>query len=137
MRQDYKIIKEEYNKETFVSIVSIQTDIGVFTGKSKAHDIDCKYPSMFHGHEIALTKALLKFAIKTVKIINKDIELLTKMKKEIRDDKTFEAKIIKTYLLNSELEKSHWINKVEHLKKHLEQRNHARDLIVDRYETKK
>lgn len=136
MRQDYKIIKEEYNTETLLSTVTIQTDIGIFTGYSKAYDCDCKYPSIHHGHQIALTKALQKFVNKTIKLINKDIALLEKMKKEIMDTKSFEAGIIYNYLKNKQIELAQWHNRESNLDKSLQDRLHSRDALVEKYEKK-
>lgn len=136
MRQDYKIIKEEYNTETLLSTVTIQTDIGIFTGYSKAYDCDCKYPSIHHGHQIALTKALQKFVNKTIKLINKDIALLEKMKKEIRDSQSFEAGIIYNYLNNRQIEVTQWYNRQYNLEKSLKDRLQSRDALVEKYEKK-
>lgn len=137
MRQDYKIIKEEYDTNTLLSTVTIQTDIGIFTGYSKAYDCDCKYPSIHHGHQIALTKALQKFVNKTIKLINKDIALIEKMKKEIRDNQSFEAGIIRSYLYNKQIEVAQWYNRQYNLEKSLKDRLQSRDALIERYEKKK
>lgn len=136
MRQDYKIIKEEYNTDTLLSTVTIQTDIGIFTGYSKAYDYDCKYSSIHHGHQIALTKALQKFVKKTITLLNKDIALIEKMKKEIRDNNSFEAGIIHNYLKNKQIELTQWCNRQENLGKSLQERLKSRDAILERYEKK-
>ena len=136
IKKEYTIIKEDYDKETFLTTVTIDTQLGQFTGYSKPYDTDCKYPSMFHGNQMAITKALHKFAQKAIKLINIELRLLESMTKEIKDYNSFEAKIIK-YRYNHALDqRAEWGQLKKDVQKMFKDRDAARDIIVNRYQKK-
>ena len=51
--------------------ITINTSIGTFTGYTETDEIDAQYPSIYHASEIALTKALRKFAEATVNVLKR------------------------------------------------------------------
>lgn len=75
MKSKYTIIREEYNPETFESLVEIETSIGRFIGITVAEGIDQEYPSMLQGNQIALAKAQKKFAKAAIRIIKAEIAI--------------------------------------------------------------
>ena len=75
MKSKYTIIREEYNPETFESLVEIETSIGRFIGTTIAEGIDQEYPSMLQGNQIALAKAQKKFAKAAIRIIKAEIAI--------------------------------------------------------------
>lgn len=61
MNRKYKIISSDYNKETGVSTVTIQTPKGLFTGHSYLQECDRKIESEFAGCRYAEIKAFIKY----------------------------------------------------------------------------
>ena len=65
-----KIINESFDKDTGLTIVTIQNKYGHFTGTAKCHPDEIDNFSMFQGERIAATRAninFLKFRIKQEK----------------------------------------------------------------------
>ena len=79
MKSKYAIIREEYNPETFESVVEIETDIGRFVGKTVADEQDRLCPSMWQGNQIALGKAQKKFAKAAIRILKAEVTTYEKV----------------------------------------------------------
>jgi hypothetical protein len=73
MKSKYAIIREEYNPETFESLVEIETSIGRFIGTTVAEECDQQCPSMWHGNQIALGKAQKSFAKAAIRILKAEV----------------------------------------------------------------
>lgn len=139
MTDKYSIIREDYDVVTGITTVTINTHIGAFTGTTKIDDIDAKYPSMFQGCEIALSKALRKYAVAACTILKNEIKTISGM---IKQAFTHASKVNHTIriLLETKKEKqkelSLWTRRVAALSDAIKARINARDVIIKRYELK-
>ena len=61
MKTDYKLIYSDFNDETGVSIVRIQTPYGTFKGKARACPKDQDYASSFMGCHLAEWRAYIRY----------------------------------------------------------------------------
>jgi hypothetical protein len=59
--KNIKLVKADFDRETGISTVIINTDIGKFEGVAKADDVDIQSPSQFMGCELAELRALKKY----------------------------------------------------------------------------
>ena len=141
MKDRYTIIKEEFNSTTGETIVIINTDIGAFTGKVTIDGIDEKYPSLYHSHELALAKALRKYAKQMVVIIREKIQPLKAVLNQCLYVAAHSEEIVygkATYLIKKELAKlekdlAMWKNRVSAMSKTIENRIEARERIFKSY----
>lgn len=76
MKDKYTIIKEDFDTNTGITTVTINTDCGAFTGSVKLDDADAQYPSIYHASELALSKALRKYAKQMVIITREKLQPL-------------------------------------------------------------
>lgn len=92
------LIKADYNEETGVSTVMIDTDLGAFYGKAKLHDEDKDYASKYTGCRYAETRATIKYlkmkqkyilgqlkALHMIKETNQIDKLILKFDKDLND----------------------------------------------------
>lgn len=141
MKDGYRIIKEEFDTITGITTVTINTDYGAFTGTVKLDDIDSKYPSIYHANELALAKALRKFAKQMVIITKEKIQPLRAVMNQcfyIDDHSSVLVWGKATFLIRREIEKlekelSLWEQRIEVLSKSIEDRITARDRLVKSY----
>ena len=141
MKDRYNIIKESFDTETGITTVAINTDCGVFEGKVKLDDLDAQYPSLFHASELALSKALRKYAKQMALITREKIQPLRAVMAQCLwcDDNT--DKLIfgqATFIIRREIEKLEkelalWNARVEAMTKAISDRIAARDKIVKEY----
>ena len=82
MKDKYTIIKEEFDTKTGITTVTINTDCGAFTGSVKLDDIDAQYPSIYHANELALAKALRKYAKQMALITREKLKPLYAIKEQ-------------------------------------------------------
>lgn len=120
--------------------VTINTSIGTFTGYTEPDEIDAQYPSIYHASEIALTKALRKFAEATVNLLKRDIKLLGGLMKQSVDmaKDRFDIDNTSFRLINGTLKQKQkdlvkWEGRVDYLSNKLIDRVQARDKIVANY----
>lgn len=78
------LLKSDFNRETGISTVVINTDIGSFEGKAKADDYDMESPSSFAGCQLAELRALKKYTKEKFSILKRINESLFKMIEEIQ-----------------------------------------------------
>lgn len=71
-----KILYSNYNTNTGVSTVTIQTKYGIFTGTAKIHPYDKDYSSSFFGCELAELRAGIKSLKAKLKKINYQLEAI-------------------------------------------------------------
>lgn len=131
MRDNYTIIKEEFNKETGVSTVTINTHYGAFTGITKMDELDAKYPSTFQGCEIALSKALKKFTKAVITILKEKIKTLRELVHSGIKSRPLFKEIKKL-----EQEKEMWENRYVSLGSCIKTRVESRDMIIKRIAAK-
>lgn len=141
MKDRYTIIKEEFNSTTGETVVTINTDVGAFTGRVILDDIDAQYPSIYHSHELALAKALRKYAKQMVIIIKEKMQPLNAILNQClyvaahSEEKVYGKA---TYLIKKELAKlekdlTMWNNRVNVMSKTITDRIEARDKLVKAY----
>ena len=143
MKDNYKIIKEEFNPTTGETTVAINTDIGVFSSTIKLDEIDAKYPSIYHSHELALTKALRKFAKQTVLILKQKKKPLLAVLSQCDHADTYANDGLcvwgrATFLIKKEIAKLDkeielWSKRIDALSKQLKDRIAARDMVIKKY----
>ena len=141
MKDKYSIIKEEFDTLTGVTTVIINTSYGAFTGSVKIDDIDAQYPSVFHASELALSKALRKYAKQMVVITREKIQSLEAVLSQCifvnhqSDDQVYGQA---TFLIRKEIEKLEkelklWNTRMVVMTNTINQRIAARDKIVKAY----
>ena len=81
------LIKADYNEETGVSTVMIDTDLGAFYGKAKLHDEDKDYASKYTGCRYAETRATIKYLKMKQKYILGQLKVLHMIKETNQIDK--------------------------------------------------
>ena len=92
------LIKADYNENTGVSNVMIDTDLGAFIGQAKLHDEDKDYASKYTGCRYAETRATIKYlkmkqkyilgqlkVLHMIKETNEIDRLILKFDKELND----------------------------------------------------
>ena len=143
MKDNYVILDEiAYDDGAYET--SINTPIGVFTGYTEPDATDAKYLSAYHASEIALGKALRKFAEANVNLLKHDIKMLNNMIKQACDcarvsglldidiDNT-SFRIMNGTLKQRQKDLELWEARVEALTKNIVNRVAARDKIVAKY----
>lgn len=81
------LIEADYNEETGVSTVMIDTDLGAFYGKAKLHDEDKDYASRYTGCRYAETRATIKYLKMKQKYILGQLKVLHMIKETNQIDK--------------------------------------------------
>lgn len=81
------LIEADYNEETGVSTVMIDTDLGAFYGKAKLHDEDKDYASKYTGCRYAETRATIKYLKMKQKYILGQLKVLHMIKETNQIDK--------------------------------------------------
>lgn len=114
------LIEAKYNQETGVSIVTINTDLGKFTGSAKLHEEDKDIESSFAGYHYAEMRAIIKYFKKHIEILKYQIKGIEKCEKAMMNKKDYnhnssEARTLRKqkYILNKE--KEAWKGRVESL----------------------
>lgn len=144
MKDNYVILTEEYDESSKVTLVTINTPLGAFSGVTSPDEIDIQYPSRFHGNEIALGKALRTYASAAAAQLKREIKLLKSMIKQACDfamdsglldidiDNT-SFRIMNGTLKQKQKELKKWEARIEGLTKNITNRIAARDKIVANY----
>ena len=141
MKDRYTIIKEEFDTNTGITTVTINTDCGAFTGTVKLDDIDAKYPSVYHANELALSKALRKYAKQMALITKEKMKPLYAVMEQCKWVDNNSSNLVwsqATYLIRKEIEKLEkelklWNNRVEVMSKTIKMRIAARDRLIKAY----
>ena len=141
MKDRYKIIKEEFDTATGITKVTINTDCGAFAGSVKLDDTDALYPSVYHATELALSKALRKYAKQMALITREKIKPLKAVMEQCHyiSNHSYEFPYGKaTFLIKKEIEKLEeelklWNKRVEVMSTTIEGRIVARDRLVKAY----
>ena len=138
MKDNYVILYEIENEKSYE--VAINTHLGVFVGYTEADEIDSRYPSSFHASEIALSKALRKFAEAATARLRSEIKLISGMIKQATDfafdrsdvDNT-SFRILNGTLKQKQKDLKKWEARVKALSDSIQGRVAARDKIVKKY----
>lgn len=140
MKDNYVILYEiGYDSKAGYEI-AINTHLGVFVGYTEADEIDAKYPSLYHASEIALAKALRKFAKAAIKKLNREIAVIDGMIKQAcdmadgpEDIDNGAFRIMNGTLKQKRKEAEKWTARVQALTNSIKERIAARDKIVAGY----
>ena len=139
MKDNY-VILDEIAYENGAYETTINTAIGTFKGYTEPDETDSKYPSIYHASEIALTKALRKFAEAATAQLKREIKLLQGMIKQSIDFAIDGADIDNSSfrILNGTLKQKKkdlelWEKRINALTISLTNRIAARDKIVAGY----
>lgn len=141
MKDRYTIIKEEYDVLTGTTTVTINTDCGAFSGSVKLDNIDAQYPSIYHANELALSKALRKYAKQMVIITREKLQPLYAVMEQcmyVNHHSEHQVYGKATFLIRKEIEKLEnelklWSKRVEAMSAAITNRISARDKLVKTY----
>lgn len=78
-----KLIDANYNEETGISYVKINTDYGEFEGFAKLHEEDRSIASKYAGCQYAEMRAVLKYMKHRIKILAHQIKALINCQKQM------------------------------------------------------
>ena len=139
MKENY-VILDEYSTPEGYYYIEINTHLGSFRGDTMPDEIDSNYPSTYHASEIALAKALRKFAETAVSSLKREIKLLKGLIKQSVDMAVDDYDIDNTSfrLINGTLKQKKkelkvWEDRVKGLSLNIVNRVAARDKIVAKY----
>lgn len=143
MKDNY-VILDEYSTPEGYYYIEINTHLGSFHGDTMPDEADSKYLSTYHASEIALAKALRKFAETAVSSIKREIKLLEGLVKQSVDmaENDYDIDNTSFRLINGTLKQKKkelkvWEDRVKGLSLNIINRVAARDKIVAKYEKDK
>ena len=143
MKDNY-VILDEYSTPEGYYYIEINTHLGSFRGDTMPDDIDSKYPSTYHASEIALAKALRKFAEAAVSSLKREVKLLEGLVKQSIDiaDNDYDIDNTSFRLINGTLKQKKkelklWESRVHGLSLNITNRIAARDKLVAGYKKDK
>ena len=143
MKDNY-VILDEYSTPEGYYYIEINTHLGSFRGDTMPDDIDSKYPSTYHASEIALAKALRKFAEAAVSSLKREVKLLEGLMKQSIDiaENDYDIDNTSFRLINGTLKQKKkelklWESRVHGLSLNITNRIAARDKLVVKYEKDK
>lgn len=84
-----KLLNSNYDKDTGISKVTILTEYGKFSAKSKLHEEDKEISSSFAGCQYAEIKAIIKYIKYKIKLINQQIKGLENCTKVLMGRKEY------------------------------------------------
>lgn len=139
MKDNYVILDEFMDNNGSYRII-INTHLGSFIGETEPDEIDAKYLSAYHASEIALAKALRKFAKAAIKQLYREFAIIDGMIKQACDvadgpediDNTV-FRIINGTLKQKRKEIAKWEARVQALTNSIKERIAARDKNVAGY----
>ena len=109
----YTLVYSNYDEDTGVSIVKINTDVGVFTGSAKCHP-DEKIKSKYYGCQLAEGRALLAYQRELVKIGKAQRDALFNLNTTVCQLRDYQKDNIYTSKIRRAMyEKQEWIDKRE------------------------
>lgn len=140
MKDNYVILYEIEHDNRYGYEIAINTHLGVFVGYTEADEIDAKYPSSYHASEIALAKALRKFAEAATAQLKREINLIENMMKQVTDNAfdyydvdNSSFRTMNGTLKQKRKEYEKWSKRVSALSESIINRVTARDKIVAKY----
>lgn len=138
MKDNYTIVKENFDTNTGVTTVEISTVLGNFIGTTTIDDIDAAYPSLYHATEIAIAKALKKFSKAAIRVIKAELRILKGMVTETFghgpiDTKSHAVKVLLSYRKAKEKELKLWQTRYDNINNNIISRIAMRDKLVKKY----
>lgn len=138
--KDSYVILDEYSTPEGYYYIEINTHLGSFCGDTMPDEIDAQYPSEYHASEIALAKALRKFAEAALARTKSEIKLIQSMIKQSIDFAFDAADIDNTSfrILNGTLKQKQkdvtmWEARIAALTDKIVKRVASRDQMVAKY----
>jgi hypothetical protein len=136
------LLNSEFNTESGISEVTIDTDLGRFTGRSVASEEDKKYFSSYRGCEYAEIKAIRKYIKANIKKLKAELKTLTTLQSAYESSPkcnkhSREWKILMKAIYQKQDEIYAETNRAESLTKHLLKTIAERDKILQGYYAKK
>lgn len=136
MKSNYVILKEEVTDH--LAYIQINTPLGMFDGATVADEIDSQYPSMYQGYEIALSKALRKYAEAAVRILRHEIKTLEDIVHAMysaphNEQGYHERATVRGVLKQRKAELAVWQSRIDGLSTKICNRVTSRDKIIKKY----
>ena len=128
---NYKMIYSDFNEDTGVSIVVIQTPNGTFKGKARACPEDKKYLSSYAGCKIAEMRAEIKCLKMQKKILKSKIDVLNQLLCSI----SFKSRERTSILFKTQKIKTDYdsiVNQIKELEKSIKDAISSRDAIINK-----
>lgn len=131
----FKMKMSNYDKESGVSIVTLSTDLGEFTGVSRLHEDDREIASSFFGCEIAEIRALIAYSKRQKMIVAQQYKAFKDMYKNLEQMKAFnkesvEARKIRRKMYELSEEWNQWKDNIESLECNIKAKCAARDAMM-------
>jgi pantothenate synthetase len=131
----FKVKMANYDKTSGVSIVTIITELGEFTGVSRLHEDDKENASSFFGCEIAEMRALIAYSKRNQLITSHQYKAIKDMYKNLEQMKDFnkesvEARKIRRKLYELSEEWRQWKDNVKSLEANIAAKCVARDAMM-------
>lgn len=135
------LLKSHFDKLTGYSEVTIDTDLGRFTGTSVTRKEDEPYASSFCGCKYAEIKALRKYLKASVKKLKTELKVLTNIRDAFSSsnkcsESSREWKILMKAIYQKQNEIQEEKERVNSLTEHLLKTISERDKILNRFYTK-
>lgn len=139
MKSNYVILKEEITDVS--AYIQINTHLGMFDGCTSADEMDSKYPSKYQGYEIALGKALRKYAEAAVRTLRHEIKTLEDIVHAMYSapyskEGYHERAVVRGVLKQKKSELVKWQERIDGISNSIKLRVKSRDKIVKGYEEK-
>lgn len=138
MKENFEIIKENFNTTTGETIIVINTNYGTFSGVTKIDEIDAQYPSIYHASEIALAKAQKKWAKAMIIMIREKMKSIHSIIKQFPDcpfpqPNSHEARLVFSAYKETKKELEQWTKRLHNLNQYIISRIKVRDMMVKKY----
>lgn len=134
MDNNIKLVYSNYDDETGISIVRIQTPEGTFKGKARLNPKDENVASKYVGCKYAEIRAWIKYYHYLSKIKASNIREITKLNNQINQDKTVPKRVKKwgaAHLNALTKEKKEYDDMIAELKEQLTFEMQERDKFLD------
>ena len=112
-----KILTTEYNPDTKISTVVINSDLGKFSGSSRLHEEDLDIESSFAGFQYAEMRAIIKYMKKKAEIAKYKMQGLDNCIKSLiykkgYEHNSLEARTLRKHYYIARKEKMDWDNRI-------------------------
>lgn len=136
------LLKSEFSMESGISEVTIDTDLGRFSGRSVASEEDKKWFSSYRGCQYAEIKAIRKYLKANIKKLKAELKTLQNLRDAFDNsdkcnENSREWKILMKAIYQKQEEIDEEKNRVESLTNHLLKTIAERDKILQGWYAKK
>lgn len=133
----FKLIHSNFDEQTGVSMATIATDLGFFTGYAQLHEDDKAVASTFCGCRYAELRAMLKYIKRRLSLYSNKIQTLNnyllylKSRKDFNED-ALECKKLYKYINHIKKERNMWKEKEKGLAEAITRNIHDRDKALEK-----